>query len=207
LSARLRQKIKAIQKLFQELDQETGALQRSTGLSCTTGCSRCCLSPQVETTVAEMLPMAAALHEQGRSSAFHQYLAQSCVDGDPICVVLHRKTPTGAQGSCSQYAERPGICRLFGFAGQRDKQGQARLSPCAQLKTHEGERIKQIQQDAQEGRLSIPLFYTLPARVALAADSESEPLLPINEALRQAIERVELDAAYHGSGSFLAELR
>ncbi|MDK9706667.1 MAG: YkgJ family cysteine cluster protein [Desulforhopalus sp.] len=114
--------------IYRQLDAAVAAFAERTGLSCPQGCGHCCLSENVEATVLECLPLAFTLFRDGQADALLQQLEDA---GDRGRCVLYRPdlTQAGLWG-CSQYATRPVVCRLFGFAGNRDRDGVPRLAMC-----------------------------------------------------------------------------
>ncbi|OGX38363.1 MAG: hypothetical protein A3C36_06210 [Omnitrophica WOR_2 bacterium RIFCSPHIGHO2_02_FULL_52_10] len=50
--------LRQIKRLFGRVDASVASFRKRTSLSCRNGCGQCCLTPKVETTVLEMLPLA-----------------------------------------------------------------------------------------------------------------------------------------------------
>ena len=56
--------IRDMMALYEDIDRQTLNFAGKTGLHCQSGCSTCCRNPDIETTVAEMMPAAALLWAQ-----------------------------------------------------------------------------------------------------------------------------------------------
>ena len=119
-------RIEADQTAFLEL-----AALRGSALVCPAGCGSCC-----EGFVPDVLPAEAAFialwlleFEPGLAAEAAEWgeLGPSTL---PPCPLL-RGSPGLAR--CAIYPARPLVCRLFGAAGDRDKEGRARFRPCARM--------------------------------------------------------------------------
>jgi uncharacterized protein len=107
------------------------AAARGAALACPSGCGSCC-----EAFVPDLLPpeavyLAAWLLESAPE------LARDASDwtladrhAPPPCPFLLRSS-SGAR--CAIYPARPLVCRLFGAAGVRDREGRASFRPCAHM--------------------------------------------------------------------------
>lgn len=177
-----------IMDLYGQLDRDVAGFVAETGMHCPKGCGACCLSPHVETTVAEMLPLALLLFENGEVEAVMERLQE----GSATCVQYESLPGQPEKGRCRSYAQRPVLCRLFGYVGSRDKTGQLRYGACRVLQKAEAERIQRIESELKSGRLDIPLLAPAHERVAEIGGSLGVDMLPINRALMRAIEIVGL---------------
>ena len=115
-------------EIYRQLDAAVAAFAKRAGLSCPQGCGHCCLSENVEATVLECLPLAFFLFRSTQADAVLQQLEDA---GDDRRCILYRPDHTRAGlWGCSQYETRTVVCRLFGFAGNRDREGVPRLAMC-----------------------------------------------------------------------------
>lgn len=173
--------------LYTRLDREVAAFAAASRLSCPQGCGACCLSETVEATVVEMLPLALELLRTGEGE---KLLAELTADTRNRRCILYRQewTEQGRWG-CSPYPHRPVVCRLFGFAGNLDRHGNPRLALCRVMKAAgvDGERL--ILDNWQSPMVR---FATAGLAVRGIHPDLGREALPINEALRRAIEMVEL---------------
>ena len=178
---------RAVARLHASLDAGTARLTRATGLGCPEGCGACCLSPEVETSVADLLPLALALAERGEAGAA---LTAARAAGDAGPCVLYAPEPGDARrGRCTVYAERPSICRLFGFASRRAKGGGLELAACRELRAAAPAATARAEA-AIAGGLDVPRIDVDASTIALVT-GDARPL-PINHALRLALERTGL---------------
>jgi Fe-S-cluster containining protein len=190
---RLKQLSLQVETVFADIGQSYAQYQRDRGLFCRSGCGECCLHPGIEATVLEMLPLAYSLIEQNEAERTLDALAEQQQDG---CFFYQRHSADGKMGQCSVYHKRPGICRLFGAAGYNGREGEVQLSVCKNIKADH------------------PIAY---ADTLIALESDPPPMIrngkeqirqidyelgginyPINEAMRQALEKVLFEQYYAG---------
>ncbi len=190
---RLKQLSLQVETVFADIGQSYAQYQRDRGLFCRSGCGECCLHPGIEATVLEMLPLAYSLVEQNEAERTLDALAEQQQDG---CFFYQRHSADGKMGQCSVYQKRPGICRLFGAAGYNGREGEVQLSVCKNIKADH------------------PVAY---ADTLIALESDPPPMIrngkeqirqidyelgginyPINEAMRQALEKVLFEQYYAG---------
>lgn len=181
--------IDRLKKLFQQVDRAIGRFQKRSKLACLNGCGRCCENPHVETSIAQMLPIAQKLFKDKEVDSVLEALEKK--SGEGVCVFYRPNPLIAGKGRCSQYALRPLICRLFGFSARRKKSNGLELMTCVHIKNE----YPQIVQDAQvliDRGYKPPLMqdYSFRAYSLLPQYSES---LPINSALKNAIEIVGLN--------------
>lgn len=190
---RLKQLSLQVETVFADIGQSYAQYQRDRGLFCRSGCGECCLHPGIEATVLEMLPLAYSLVEQNEAERTLDALAEQQQDG---CFFYQRHSADSKMGQCSVYQKRPGICRLFGAAGYNGREGEVQLSVCKNIKADH------------------PVAY---ADTLIALESDPPPMIrngkeqirqidyelgginyPINEAMRQALEKVLFEQYYAG---------
>lgn len=190
---RLKQLSLQVETVFADIGQSYAQYQRDRGLFCRSGCGECCLHPGIEATVLEMLPLAYSLVEQNEAERTLDALAEQQQDS---CFFYQRHSADGKMGQCSVYQKRPGICRLFGAAGYNGREGEVQLSVCKNIKADH------------------PVAY---ADTLIALESDPPPMIrngkeqirqidyelggvnyPINEAMRQALEKVLFEQYYAG---------
>ena len=179
--------------LNDEIAQTYSRYQNDRKLFCRSGCGECCLHPGIEASVLEMLPLALHLYDAGLAESTLEALQQHTQDG---CFFYQRHSSDGKMGQCSVYLKRPGICRLFGAAGYNGREGEVLLSVCKNIKADH------------------PVAY---ADTLIALESDPPPMIrngkeqirqidyelgglnfPINEAMRQALEKVLFEQYYAG---------
>ncbi len=173
-------------EVYRLLDAAVAAFAKRSGLSCPQGCGHCCLSEKVEATVLECIPLAFLLFRTSQADAVLQRLAAS---GDDKRCILYRPdlTQAGLWG-CSQYKARMVVCRLFGFAGNRGRDGIARLALCRVMKEKAGSEHYTIV--AEDPLAPMPLFVEAGLRITALHPDLGTVRLPINAALWQALMKV-----------------
>jgi Fe-S-cluster containining protein len=191
LSQRLTTMIADLTRLFQSLDEEVMSFAQAQSVRCLPGCGACCQSPNIETTVAEMLPLAYELFQKGNAEDRAWNWSEQ---KGALCPQYESHPDRPAQGRCQTYAFRPAICRLFGYSGFRDKSGTIRFATCRKIQVQEGDKIQRIEGRLNRGESSIPFLSEAHERVAEIGGNLAWEILPINEALRRALEIIGLDA-------------
>ncbi len=179
--------------VFQDIDRQTAEFQQATGLQCPPGCGKCCQSPTVEVTVLDCLPYALELLSQdGAQAGADAVLEQlAALPAAAPCVFYQMDAVIPGNGRCGIYAWRPALCRLFGFATVRDKQGQVQLATCVEHKTSQPAIVSEIPAALGRG-LPAPSFSHCAQTIAEIEPSLGTEYMPINQAWQQAIERVGL---------------
>ena len=180
--------IRDMMALFESIDCQTKEFAAQTGLKCKSGCGACCTNPDVETTVAEVLPLAVHLWSNGQGECFLEESRSKF--SKSICAFYKPDLILKDHGSCGIYAYRPGLCRLFGFAARKDKHGQDTLVTCKVIKDSQPQACKQTQEELQKGVLKAPLLNTHAFAVSNIDPVHGGKLFPINEAISLAVEKV-----------------
>lgn len=193
-----------IQAIFRSLDEKTRSLQEKSGLKCVNGCGKCCLSPTVEAQVSEMLPLAMSVLESGDASDLHTKIEQT---KDAMCVLYRPSPKDPTKGHCSAYEMRPSVCRLFGFSavsGKPPEKGQ--LSTCKIIKDQQPEAISKATDLLTSNHHEVPYVrdYSLQIEVLAPGTAFSERL-PINDAIKIALEKVALLPPYMTEMQVLVE--
>lgn len=186
----MQDKVKAVEDVFQELDQEIASFQQSSKLHCQWGCGKCCFKPDIEATILEFIPFAFYLHQNQQAEAWLEKLNST---SDPICLILN-PTQAGA-GLCSEYHHRGLICRLFGYSARTNKYGTRELVTCTIIKTEQNENyVKAAEVIVQGGPVPVMSNYYMKLH---AIDFElTRDFYPINQAIQKAIEVVLQYYAY-----------
>lgn len=173
-----------LQKVYEDMSETFGAYQKSTGLNCLASCGRCCTNPEIEASVLEMIPFALKAHDDG---TLDQWLDRLETSQQSHCLFLIPNGETG-QGYCSSYNERPSVCRMFGVAGTYDKHRNIKLSICKHIKEAHSTDV-QIDE-------SIPLIPLWSAKLAALDPNLITKKIPINLAMKEALQKVALYAQY-----------
>jgi len=119
-----------LERFFDEVAQEFSAYQQAAELPCPSECGQCCRHPDASCSPLEMYPLALALIKDGSAEEFLERLIAGPTD---ICPLFVPHTQDQTKGSCSHYAYRPLLCRMFGVAPRQKKQA-IEWSVCRVLK-------------------------------------------------------------------------
>lgn len=124
--------------LYAEVDRATTDFAAASGLRCPSGCGICCT--RFTPTVSELEARYIADYLVSTGATDHAALGNH--GGRPA-----RTNSTNGVGCpfydgvrhCTIYPARPLICRLFGFAGSRAKDGEMQFSVCREMPHPHGE--------------------------------------------------------------------
>lgn len=183
----LREKSLEVRKVFEDLDVEIKAFMQASQLSCIAGCGACCANPNVHASVLEFLPLAFDLYEKEKADKALELLGE--VGEDANCIIYKSFSVDAKSGFCSDYANRGMICRLFGSAARRNKEGKKELITCKIIKEQKSEAYHQTAAAIKEGA-AVPSsgdFYSQLYNIDFQLTKEQ---FPINIAIRKAIETV-----------------
>ncbi|MDX6767531.1 MAG: YkgJ family cysteine cluster protein [Candidatus Methylacidiphilales bacterium] len=183
-----------LRALFSQTDQATEAFARASGITCPPGCGACCHSPEVEASELEMLPMADHLVRTGKAEATLRQLhehpdATTCVFFEPVA-------GSDTAGRCGQYAQRPLLCRLFGFAGRRDQNGTPQFTACRIHQQTCPTAVSESTLRVARGELRPPLYTEATDALWALHPEIGFDRFPINQALRRALERLLTRMSY-----------
>lgn len=173
--------------LYADIDCQIASFQMATGFQCPPGCGQCCQTPYIDATPLEMLPVALVLFRRGEALQWLDRVSHR--GGVGQCIFYQPDPQIPGNGRCQVYPWRPSLCRLFGFSAHRDKQGNLSLSTCQRHKHENADIVGQIQSEIASG-LPIPVMADLTAQVANLDPYWGYQRMPINQALRIAIEQV-----------------
>jgi hypothetical protein len=186
-------KVKLVEQLFQKLEHEIEHFQSESKLHCILGCGKCCTTPDIDASPLEFLPWAFHLFLNGKAEETLEELNKktnlSCHLYRPLTIVDTNS------GSCSNYVYRGLICRLFGYAASRDKYGKLRLATCKIIKENQQENYLNTV-EAISNDLYVPIFSDYYMNLSQIDYGLGTLILPINQALKRAIEEVLQYYAY-----------
>lgn len=177
-----------ILNIYSEIDCQIAAFKNITGLYCPSGCGKCCASAKVEATVLEMLPIAEELFRRGESLQWLDRIHTANESG--TCVFYHPGPDTvmTQKGCCLMYSRRPVVCRMFGFATVKNKNGKPELALCRYHKESSPFLAESVRKAILNG-LPVPSFTEFSIRISCLDPCIGTQLVPINRALRLALER------------------
>jgi Fe-S-cluster containining protein len=175
-------------KLYQEMSDTFSTYQTSTGLNCLPSCGKCCLNPEIEATLYEMIPMALSIYQEGKLEEWIEIIKSS---EQSHCLIYVPGKDEG-QGKCGRYQERPGICRMFGVSGYYNKNHEVTLSICKYIK--EAHDLKEIPDKLNSEKTPMMVEWTL--KLGGLDPRLIQERLPINEALLRALLKVAMIMEY-----------
>ncbi|MFG1504854.1 YkgJ family cysteine cluster protein [Halobacteriovorax sp. ZH5_bin.2] len=175
---------KHIESIFEKSSQTFSSYQLSKGLPCLSGCGACCLSQEISASTSEMLPSAFRILNEEGIERVEELLEELEVRTSRLCVFYHRNSQEGTDGYCMNYSTRPTVCRSFGVAAYRDKNGDKVMSVCKRLKDAYPNEVKSLSPS------EAPVIGDFAKQIYLLGQNEDAKLLHINEALYQALKKV-----------------
>ncbi|KOH42519.1 CxxCxxCC domain-containing protein [Sunxiuqinia dokdonensis] len=183
-------KIKRVQKVLKAAALHSEEFRKASQMECPAGCSLCCLKKDIYASPLEFLPLAYHLHQTDKADAFYDELELRAEN--TICGIF---TPLSLDGwGCTEYEYRGLICRLFGHSTTSDKMHQKRMVTCKTLKeTPAYQELKPAQ------LLQAPPFQDYYMQLAAIDFQLANESLPINQAIKRAIELVSTYYSYRGT--------
>ncbi|MDN3593722.1 YkgJ family cysteine cluster protein [Zunongwangia endophytica] len=181
---KLEEKVRAVESLFETLSEELNTFQAQAGFSCGAGCGKCCEKPGIQASPLEFLPWALQCFLDGKTEDTLEALSNTSVE---ICHNYKMLSLENSTGRCTAYAHRGLVCRLFGYAAQRAKNNKLQLISCKLLKQSENFSTAAV---SINNGLSVPVFSDYYLRLAQIDFGMGRKILPINKALKIALEEV-----------------
>lgn len=184
-------KVRLVENLFDQLEKESAQFQQISGLGCASGCGKCCAYPNIEASPLEFFPWAFHVFLLGKAEetlhALNQTKSTNCYLFKPLSSV--------DQGHCNSYVHRGLICRLFGFAANRDKYGSLRLATCKIIKEGRADEYRSVSEAIAKG-LYVPVFTDYYMQLKQIDFQLGNKIVPINKALKMALEEILQYYAY-----------
>lgn len=187
----IERKVQLVEMLFYHLEQEIAQFHKTTGIGCVPGCGKCCTYPDIEASPLEFLPWAFHLFLNGEAE---NTLTKLNATKTSTCILYNPITLLG-QGRCNDYKYRGLICRLFGSAATTDKYGSLRLATCTLIKEGQAENFESATEAINNG-LKVPIFTEYYTQLNQIDFQLGNIILPINKALKAALEEVLQYYAY-----------
>ena len=178
--------VRAVEKVFHDLDEKIGIFQNSTSLKCISGCGKCCFKADIEATILEFLPLAFHYYKSGKALRIYESISEN---KSPICNLLSPVIADPMSGFCSEYRYRGLICRLFGFSARRNKLGFPELFTCKVIKDNQPIEYAAASVNIKDG-LGIPVVGDYYMKLRSIDPDLGGKTYPINEAILKAFETV-----------------
>lgn len=180
-----------LQKTYEEMTLTFNEFQAKTKLSCLEGCGKCCTNPEIEASVLEMLPLALKVMEEGK---LEEWLERAEGEANSSCMLFQGNKESGI-GKCTDYNERPSLCRMFGAAGYYNKNHEVSLSICKIIREthpHESEETLKIL-----NKKDVPMLSEWATLARSLGEDSINVRMPINLAIKGALEKTALYAQYN----------
>jgi len=182
----LLRKVKKVERLNRQIDQDTALFKMTSGLHCLPTCGHCCEYKDIDSTILEILPFAYSLFIKGEA---HQWLELAKgMENNERCMLFFSGLEDQAP-RCRYYEFRPLLCRLFGFAAMLDKNGKPVLITCNAIKEAYPSQYHDSLTKIQEGEY-VPIMKNYYFRLNSIDMALTQKRYPINQAIRYAIEEV-----------------
>jgi Fe-S-cluster containining protein len=179
-----------LQKIYDQMWDAFSQYQAASGLNCLVGCGKCCNNPEVEASVLEMFPLALRILDENKLEEWMDKLEEPAQDH---CLMYEPHSPDGSKGQCGVYKERPSLCRMFGVAGFYNKHQEVTLSVCKLIREKYPDLTKIRESEVSD---KTPMLITWSYRLAQIDPGLIQDRMPINQALKKALERIALYAQY-----------
>ena len=186
--------------LFREFDRMVRDFQMASGLYCPEGCATCCRSEKVEATLLECLPMAFTIFQRDDMESCLNRLASITLPRR--CIFFIEDHVEQGTWGCSCYADRPLVCRLFGFAGSHGKDGQPQLAFCRVMR-ESGQNLPDLAGDAGLAAV-MPIFAEASIQLTALHPDYGTRRQPMNEAICAAVMKVGMHLQMTGSEQLAA---
>jgi len=178
----------AVEEVFKELDDHIDRMTSKTGMKCIHLCGACCRKTDIEASPIEFIPLAKWLYQNGKVDEFLTKLDQS--DKTGYCVLFSPDAWKDGNWGCTNYEKRGLICRLFGFGYRLNREGTPELVTCKLLKESCPEAVASARQSGIETPEEVPLFRNYSMQLFSIDPDLANNRLPINQAIRLAIEKL-----------------
>jgi Fe-S-cluster containining protein len=178
----------AVEQVFKELDEHILQTTSKSGIKCPHLCNACCNRKNIEVSPIEFIPLVAWLYETGKINEFLIRLDKS--DETGFCPLFSSDAWKNENWACWNYEKRGLICRLFGFGYRLTREDQPELVTCKVLKDSCPEGIAKAHRLGIENPDDIPLFRNYSMQLYSIDPDLTIPQLPINKAIRIAVEKL-----------------
>lgn len=192
---RIREIIDELDVIYENIETAQAGWRSACTFHCPDGCGTCCVGFEPDVLESEALYLAAWMLYHQRERAL------SIVEGSFVaprrdpgsgCFLFDPASPY----HCTVYGGRCLICRLFGYAGDRGKDGRPRWKPCKFLPSGAGTASAPLHHQYDEAELIArfgampPLMADVTSRAVALMPDEAGDRLPLREALPKALSRL-----------------
>jgi len=180
--------IKALEELYNEVDQKIASWIESSSLTCISGCGLCC--SKFEPDVISLEADYAALYLCYEKPLLLEKL-------DPLFTAKHCIFYDQDQAAhCRIYPARPLLCRLFAFAAVSSKDNNPAFCLCTEMKPELTKRLYKGKEIEEYFHSPLPLMHDYSIRMNnILAGAVINPL-PLRNSIFQSINKIRLLSAY-----------
>ena len=182
-----------VEDFYRELDEHIERTTLSTGMKCVHLCNVCCVKTDIEASPLEFIPLAAFLYKTGQVDEFITLLDKAEETG--YCALLMPEAWKEGKWGCRYYEKRGLICRMFGFGYRLNQEEIPEIVTCKILKDKSPGAIQNANVLGRKTPEDVPLFRNYSMKLFSIDPDLSINLLPINQAIRIAIEKLYFDYA------------
>lgn len=179
--------IEEVEKVFEELDRHLSQTAGESGLKCPDFCGICCRKSDIEASPIEFMPLAAWLYKTGKVNDF---LVKLDNPEHNWCVCFDPDASARGEWGCQYYEHRGLICRLFGFGFRLNRENLPVLVTCKIMKSNQTAAVAKAAEMAAAHPEEMPIFSHYFMRLLAIDPDLAVPQMPINQAIRVAIEKL-----------------
>lgn len=169
-----------VQEVYQISGSTFNSFQEKSGLTCLSGCGKCCLNPDITATMLEMLPIALDLIEKREDQEVYQILESEVKQ----CIFYEKHDSSGTKGKCTIYNFRPSICRSFGASARFKKDGQKDWIVCKLIKEKDIKKLDKVNIN------EAPIMGHFASQISVLDTDLGSKSYPINTALKLMLEKL-----------------
>ena len=178
--------------IYREIEAEQNLWREKCGFDCAAGCGQCCVGFEPDILDSEALFLASWILENQEEKAM------SILDGSFVpkrsgeykgCILFDESSPY----HCTVYGGRCCICRLFGYSGDRGKDGKKRFKPCKFYPENTPlvfERRQYEENELFSKFAALPPAFSDTMEKVIAISPEHTETKPLRQALLEAIKRL-----------------
>ena len=179
--------IEQVEEVFAELDLHIARTTSESGLTCPDYCGKCSRKTDIEASPVEFMPLAAWLYKTGKVNEFLENLDNP---KHPWCACFDPDAAARGEWGCKYYEHRGLICRLFGFGYRLDRDNKPVLVTCRIIKCTQSGEVTKAGEMAHANPEEMPVFSNYFMRLLAVEPDLAVPQMPINQAIRKAIEKL-----------------
>jgi len=188
--------IESLNHIYLEIHEAQVEWKKVSPFQCPDGCGCCCVDFEPDILESEALYLAAWMlyHQKDRAEAILSGNFESLGTSNSGCILFNPDSPY----HCTVYEGRCLICRLFGYSGDRGKEGEIRWKPCKFLPVEPSSGNMQFHRQLT-GDEMLALFGSVPpvmsdctAQILSLSPDAVTHRLPLREALPAAIGKIQM---------------